>query len=112
MNTMEIFSSYCLTEPGSGSDAKNMKTFAKEDGDDFVINGSKCFISGGGVSDVYIVMCLTGENEVSCILVPKGTEGLSFGAKEEKMGWKASPTTMVMFDDVRVPKTNLIGEKG
>lgn len=112
MVSMDLFSSYCLTEPGTGSDSKNMKTTAKEDGGDYVVNGQKCFISGGGVSDVYIVMCLTGENEVSTILIPKDAEGISFGAKEKKMGWKASPTTTVMFDDVRVPKSNLIGKKG
>lgn len=93
LNTMELFTSYCLTEPGSGSDSKAMKTTAKTDGSDFVINGSKCFISGGGVSDLYFVMCLTDTNEVSCILVPKDAKGLSFGVPEKKMGWKASPTT-------------------
>lgn len=109
---MNLLSSYCLTEPGTGSDSRAMKTNAKIDGDDFVINGSKCFISGGGVSDVYIVMVVTGENEISTVLVPKDAKGLSFGAKEKKMGWKASPTTTVMFDDVRVPTSNLIGERG
>lgn len=109
---MELFSSYCLTEPGTGSDSRAMKTYAKIEGDEFVINGSKCFISGGGYSDLYIVMCLTAEKEVSCILIPKDAKGLSFGAKEKKMGWKSSPTTTVMFDDVRVPKSNLIGEIG
>ncbi|KRX04947.1 Acyl-CoA dehydrogenase/oxidase, N-terminal and middle domain [Pseudocohnilembus persalinus] len=112
MAPLNLFSSYCLTEPGTGSDSKNMKTFAKEDGGDFVINGQKCFISGGGVSDLYFVMLMTGENEVSTIVVPKDAKGISFGAKEKKMGWKASPTTQVMFDDCRVPKENLIGTKG
>ena len=100
---MNLFSSYCLTEPGSGSDAGGMKTQAKKDGSDYVINGSKCFISGGGVSDIYLVMCLTAEKEVSCIMVPKDVKGITFGKPEKKMGWKSSPTAMVMFDDCRVP---------
>lgn len=112
LSTFEIVASYCLTEPNSGSDAASMKTFAKKDGTDYVLSGSKCFISGGGVSDLYLVMCKTGENEVSTILVPKGTPGLSFGKKEEKMGWRNQPTTMVMFEDCRVPKENLIGKEG
>jgi isobutyryl-CoA dehydrogenase len=77
-----------------------------------VINGSKCFISGGGVSEIYLLMCLTGENEKSCIIIPKDAKGISFGLPEKKMGWKSSPTTQVMFDDVRVPKKNLLGKKG
>lgn len=77
-----------------------------------MLNGSKCFISGGSVSDLYLVMCKTAENEVSCILVEKGTPGLSFGKLEEKMGWRSSPTTMVMFQDCRVPKRNLLGKEG
>lgn len=112
MSTFDIIASYCLTEPNSGSDAVSMKTVAKEDGDDFVLNGSKIFISGGGVSGIYLVMCKTGDKEVSSILVPKGTPGLSFGKAEHKMGWKSQPTTMVMFEDCRVPKANLIGERG
>jgi len=108
MSTFDLFSSYCLTEPNSGSDAANMKTFAKADGDDFVINGSKVFISCAGVSDIYILMCKTGPKEISTILVEKDTKGLSFGKREEKMGWRSSPTCMVNFDDVRVPKRNLI----
>jgi len=80
-----------------------MKTHAKKDGSDYVINGAKCFISGGGVSDIYILMCMTGENERSCIIVPKDAKGISFGKREKKMGWKSSPTCMVMFDDCRVP---------
>ncbi|KAM3145264.1 hypothetical protein pb186bvf_002592 [Paramecium bursaria] len=112
MQTLDKFSSYCLTEPNSGSDSRAMKTTAKFDNGDYVINGSKCFISGGSVSDYYLVMCKTNENEVSCILVEKGTPGLSFGKPEEKMGWRSSPTTMVMFDNVRVPARNLINKKG
>lgn len=80
-----------------------MKTFAKKDGSDYVINGSKVFISNADVSDVFIVMCKTGEKEISCILVEKDTPGLSFGKREEKMGWRSSPTCMVSFDEVRVP---------
>lgn len=109
---MDKFSSYCLTEPNSGSDSRAMKTTAKFDNGDYVINGSKCFISGGSVSDYYLVMCKTNENEISCLLVEKGTPGLSFGKLEEKMGWRSSPTTMVMFDNVRVPERNLINKKG
>lgn len=111
-STMELIASYCLTEPNSGSDAAAMATFAKKDGDDFVQNGSKCFISGGGVSDLYVVMCRTGENEISTILVEKGTPGLSFGKNEDKMGWKMQPTCMVMFEDCRVPKENVVGTIG
>jgi isobutyryl-CoA dehydrogenase len=85
LSTMELICSYCLTEPNSGSDAASMKTFAKKDGDDYVLNGSKCFISGGGVSDLYIVMCKTGEGQISTVLVEKGTPGLTFGKKEDKV---------------------------
>lgn len=87
LSTMELFSSYCLTEPNSGSDAAAMVTSATEDEDDFVINGSKIFISGGSVSDLYVVMCKTGENEISTILVPKDAKGISFGKKEEKVSF-------------------------
>jgi isobutyryl-CoA dehydrogenase len=79
------FSSYCLTEPDSGSDAAAMKTYAKDQGDYFVLNGSKAFISGGGASDLYLVMCRTGENEISCLGIEKGTPGLSFGKNEHKV---------------------------
>lgn len=103
MTSFDLMSSYCLTEPNSGSDAGAMKTIAKKDGDDFVISGSKVFISNAGVSDIYVVMCKTGEKEISSILVEKDTPGLSFGKKEHKMGWRSSPTCMVNFDDVRVP---------
>lgn len=89
-----------------------MKTFAKKDGGDYVINGSKCFITNGGASDVYLVICKTGENERSCILVPKDSKGLSFGKPEEKMGWNASPTASVIFDNVRVPISHLISSEG
>ena len=83
--TFEKFTSYCLTEPDSGSDAQAMKTFAKEDGDHYVLNGSKAFISGAGSTDLYLVMCKTGEKEVSCFAVEKGTPGLSFGKNEHKV---------------------------
>lgn len=89
-----------------------MKTTAKIDGEDYVINGSKVFISNAGISDVYILMCKTGEKEISTILVDKGTKGLTFGKKEKKMGWRSSPTCMLIFDDVRVPRRNLIGSEG
>ncbi len=113
--TMEHFSSYCLTEPGSGSDAASLKTRAVRDGDHYVLNGSKAFISGGGMSDLYVCMVRTGEegpNGISCMAVEKGTPGLSFGAQEKKLGWKSQPTAMVMFEDCRVPVANRIGDEG
>lgn len=112
MTSMDLFSSYCLTEPDSGSDAQAMKSFAKDAGDHFVLNGSKAFISGAGSSDLYVVMCKTGEKEVSCLLVEKDMAGLSFGANEHKMGWNVQPTRVVNFDDVKVPKANMIGKQG
>ncbi|TNV78618.1 hypothetical protein FGO68_gene784 [Halteria grandinella] len=112
MCLFEKFSSYCLTEPDSGSDAQAMKTFAKEEGDYFVLNGSKAFISAAGASDYYLIMCKTGEKEVSCILVEKGTPGLSFGKNEFKMGWNVQPTRLVILEDCKVPKGNLIGSRG
>jgi isobutyryl-CoA dehydrogenase len=81
----ESFVSYCLTEPDTGSDAANMKTYAKDMGDHFVLNGAKCFITGGSFSDLYVVMCKTGDKETSVLLVEKGTKGLSFGKKENKV---------------------------
>lgn len=108
----EMLSSYCLTEPGSGSDAGAMITNAKEQGDCFVLNGSKAFISGGEASDLYFVMAKTDVKKVSCFLVEKGTKGLSFGKHEEKIGWRTQPTQMVMLDDVTIPKTNLLGTLG
>jgi alkylation response protein AidB-like acyl-CoA dehydrogenase len=115
LTSMELIASYCLTEPGSGSDAAALKTTAKKDGDTYVLNGSKAFISGGGVSDVYVVMARTGgegAKGVSAFVVEKGFAGLSFGAQEKKMGWNAQPTAQVNFDDCRVPASNLIGEEG
>ncbi len=113
--TMEHFASYCLTEPGAGSDAASLSTRARRDGDHYVLDGAKAFISGGGVSDLYVVMARTGEagsRGISCILVEKGTPGLSFGAREKKLGWKSQPTAMVIFENCRVPVTNLIGKEG
>ena len=115
LTTMEHFASYCLTEPGAGSDAASLTTRARRDGDHYVLDGAKAFISGGGVSDVYAVMARTGEpgpRGISCITVEKGTPGLSYGAKEKKLGWKSQPTAMVMFEDCRVPVENLIGGEG
>ena len=113
--TMEHFASYCLTEPDAGSDAASLKTRAVRDGDHYVLNGSKAFISGGGVSDIYVCMVRTGgagPKGISCIVVEKGTPGLSFGAQEKKLGWKSQPTAMVNFSDCRVPVANLIGNEG
>jgi alkylation response protein AidB-like acyl-CoA dehydrogenase len=113
--TMEHFASYCLTEPDSGSDAASLKTKAVRDGDSYVLDGSKAFISGGGVSDVYVCMVRTGgagPKGISCIVVEKGTPGLTFGALEKKLGWKSQPTAMVMFENCRVPAENLIGNEG
>lgn len=113
--TMDFFSSYCLTEPSSGSDAASLKTTAVRDGDDYVLNGSKAFICGGSVSDLYTCMVRTGEEGpqgISCILVEKERPGISFGKKEDKLGWRNLPTTMVFFENCRVPVTNRIGEEG
>ena len=113
--TMEHFASYCLTEPDAGSDAASLKTRAVRDGDHYVLNGTKAFISGGGVSDIYVCMVRTGAagpKGISCIVVEKGTPGLSYGAREKKLGWKSQPTAMVMFENCRVPATNLIGSEG
>lgn len=113
--TMDLMASYCLTEPGSGSDAAALKTTARRDGDDYILNGTKQFISGGGVNDVYVVMVRTGENGakgISCIVVDKDTPGVSFGAPEKKLGWNASPTAQVVFDNARVPVANRVGEEG
>jgi hypothetical protein len=112
---MEWFGSYCLTEPDSGSDAASLKTRAQRDGDHYVLNGAKAFISGGGVSDLYLCMVRTGEagpKGISCIAVEKGTPGLSFGAREKKLGWKSQPTAMVMLENCRVPVANRIGREG
>ena len=112
---MDLLASYCLTEPGAGSDAAALKTSARREGDDYILNGTKAFISGAGTSDLYVVMARTGGEGaagVSAIVVGKGTPGLSFGAQEKKLGWKSQPTAMVHFDNVRVPADNRIGEEG
>src|SRR5579871_3941716 len=135
---MEHFASDCLTEPGSGtdaaalqtragrdgdeyssalsgSDAAALQTRARRDGDDYILNGTKAFISGGGMSDLYAVMVRTGGDGprgISCVLVEKGTPGLSFGKKERKLGWNSQPTAMVMFEDCRVPIANRLGAEG
>ena len=113
--SMQAIASYCLTEPGSGSDAAALKTSARADGNGYVLNGTKSFISGAGFSDLYVVMARTGETGpkgVSAILVENGADGLSFGAKERKMGWLAQPTAEVIFDGCKVPGGNLLGEEG
>jgi alkylation response protein AidB-like acyl-CoA dehydrogenase len=113
--TMEHVVSYCLTEPGSGSDAASLKTRAVRDGDHYVINGSKAFISGGGENELYVCMLRTGDDGhrgISCLVVEKDTPGLSFGAPERKLGWHSQPTAMVIFEDVRVPVANRVGAEG
>uniref|UniRef100_A0A8C5MTZ9 Isobutyryl-CoA dehydrogenase, mitochondrial n=1 Tax=Leptobrachium leishanense TaxID=445787 RepID=A0A8C5MTZ9_9ANUR len=113
--SMDRFASYCLTEPGSGSDAASLTTSAKRDGDNYILNGSKAFISGGGETDVYVVMCRTGGSGargISCILVEKGTPGLSFGKKERKVGWNSQPTRAVILEDCVVPVANRLGAEG
>jgi alkylation response protein AidB-like acyl-CoA dehydrogenase len=113
--TMEHLASYCLTEPGAGSDAAALRTKAVRDGDHYVVNGVKQFISGAGVSDLYVTMVRTGEGGatgISTLVVEKDTPGLSFGAEEKKMGWNAQPTRQVIFEDARVPVANRLGEEG
>ncbi|OYW93720.1 MAG: acyl-CoA dehydrogenase, partial [Caulobacterales bacterium 32-67-6] len=113
--TMELIASYCLTEPGAGSDAAALATTARRQGETYVLDGAKAFISGGGVSDLYVVMARTGGSGaggVSAFVVEKGTPGLSFGARERKMGWNAQPTAQVNFDQVVIPAANRIGEEG
>jgi alkylation response protein AidB-like acyl-CoA dehydrogenase len=113
--TMEKIASYCLTEPGSGSDAAALRTTARRDGDHYVLNGSKAFISGAGTSDVYVVMARTGADGpkgISTFVVDKDAPGLSFGAQEKKMGWNSQPTAIVSFDDCRIPAANLLGKEG
>lgn len=113
--SMEHLASYCLTEPGAGSDAAALKTKAALDGDHYVLDGQKQFISGAGVSDIYVVMVRTGEagpSGISTLVVEKGTPGLSFGANEKKMGWNAQPTRAVIFENCRVPVANRLGPEG
>jgi alkylation response protein AidB-like acyl-CoA dehydrogenase len=113
--TMELLASYCLTEPGAGSDAAALATRAARDGDDYVLNGQKQFISGAGAGDLYLVMARTGgegPSGISTLIVPGDATGISLGASERKMGWNAQPTRAVMFDNVRVPAGNLLGDEG
>lgn len=115
MVTMAKIASYCLTEPGAGSDAGALKTKAVREDDHYIVNGSKQFISGAGTSEVYIVMVRTGEDGpkgISTLIIDKNTPGLSFGANEKKMGWNAQPTRAVNFDNVRVPVANRLGDEG
>jgi len=115
LTSMALIASYCLTEPGAGSDAASLVTTARRDGDDYVLTGAKAFISGAGTSDVYVVMARTGDSGargVSTFVVENGTPGLSFGAQERKMGWMSQPTAMVHFDGVRVPAANRVGDEG
>ena len=115
LTTMELIASYCLTEPGAGSDAASLRTTARRDGDDYVLDGAKAFISGAGASNIYVVMARSGGDGpggISTFVVEAGTPGLSFGAQERKMGWNSQPTAMVHFDGVRVPSSNRVGEEG
>lgn len=115
MTTLEKYCSYCLTEPGSGSDAAALKTRAEKDGNGWKINGGKTFISGGETSELYLTMVRTGGDGpkgVSAAIIENPTEGLSFGANEKKMGWCAQPTAQVLFDDCKIPADQLIGEEG
>ena len=113
--TMDRIASYCLTEPGSGSDAAALKTRAVRDGDDWIVTGSKQFISGAGENEVYVTMVRTGEDGpkgISCLVIDKDMPGVSFGANEKKLGWHSQPTRQVLFDNVRVPGENLVGALG
>ena len=116
LTTMEHIASYCLTEPSAGSDAASLKTRAEKDGDEYVLNGSKAFISGGGVNEIYVVMARTDQGSkaggISCFVVEKDTPGLSFGAQERKLGWHSQPTAAVIFDNCRVPEAHMVGEPG
>ncbi|HEV7158570.1 MAG TPA: acyl-CoA dehydrogenase family protein, partial [Caulobacteraceae bacterium] len=112
---MELIASYCLTEPGAGSDAAALATSATREGGEYVLNGSKAFISGAGASDLYVVMARTGAagaGGVSTFVVETGSPGLTFGAQERKLGWSSQPTAAVHFDNVRVPAANRVGEEG
>ncbi|MDA7424609.1 acyl-CoA dehydrogenase family protein [Thalassococcus lentus] len=113
--TMDMVLSYCLTEPGSGSDAAALKTRAEKTNEGYKLNGTKAFISGGGYSDAYVVMCRTGEDGpkgISTVIVEDGAAGLSFGGLEDKMGWRSQPTAQVQFDDCVTPHDMMIGEEG
>ncbi|WP_448550111.1 acyl-CoA dehydrogenase family protein [Thalassotalea fusca] len=111
----EKLASYCLTEPGAGSDAASLRTTAKKDGDHYIVNGSKMFISGAGETDVLVVMVRTGEagaKGISALAIPADSDGVIYGKAEEKLGWNAQPTRLITFEDVRVPVANLLGEEG
>ena len=114
--TMEHIASYCLTEPGAGSDAASLKTSAVRDGDSYILNGSKAFISGGGVNEIYVVMARTDQGSksggISCFVIEKDSDGLTFGAQEKKLGWHSQPTAAVIFENCRVPAENMVGEPG
>lgn len=115
LTSMDVVASYCLTEPGSGSDAASLATRAIRHGDNYVVNGTKAFISGAGASDLYVTMVRTGAegaDGISCLAIENGIPGLSFGAPEKKLGWHSQPTAMVVFDDCRVPLANRIGAEG
>ena len=115
LTSMEKIASYCLTEPGSGSDAAAMKMSAKQDGGDYILNGTKQFISGAGTNDLYVVMARTsgeGTKGISTFIVEKDTPGLSYGAQEKKMGWHIQPTAQVIFDECRIPAENRINDEG
>jgi alkylation response protein AidB-like acyl-CoA dehydrogenase len=113
--TMDKIASYCLTEPGSGSDAAALKTTARRDGDHYVLNGTKQFISGAGANEIYVAMVRTGEDGpkgISCVVIEKDMPGVSFGAQEKKLGWHSQPTAQLILEDVRVPVENLVGAEG
>ncbi|GAB3558862.1 acyl-CoA dehydrogenase family protein [Spelaeicoccus albus] len=115
LGSMDMLGSYCLTEPGAGSDAAALKTSARRDGDDYVLNGVKQFISGAGETDIYLVMARTGQDGargISAFIIERDTDGLSFGANEHKMGWRAQPTRQVILENVRVPAANMLGSEG
>jgi len=115
LTSMDVIASYCLTEPESGSDAASLKSRAVLDKDHYVLNGSKAFISGGSVSDIYLTMVRTGNNSnqgISCLLIEKDTPGLSFGQLEKKLGWRSQPTSMLFFENCRIPVTNMVGKEG
>jgi alkylation response protein AidB-like acyl-CoA dehydrogenase len=115
LTSMEHFASYCLTEPGAGSDAGSLRTKAEKEGGRYLLTGSKAFISGGGSSDIYVVMCRTGgegPKGISTLVVEKNTEGLSFGKKEKKLGWNSQPTRQVIFEKAEVPENQRLGAEG
>ncbi len=115
LTTGDKLASYCLTEPGAGSDAASLKSRAVRDGDDYVLNGSKMFISGAGSTDFLLVMARTGEDGakgISAFAVPANLDGISYGRKEDKMGWNAQPTRLITFENVRIPVSHLLGEEG